>query len=254
LGGARYGAIDNRVAIITGGGGGIGGAIAQRFACEGAKLAIADIDAVAVRACAAKLAGNGNESIPLTADVTDKKSVDAMVQATLDRWGRIDILINVAGGADRKLVVDMTAADWDHIVDMNLKSVFLCSQAVLTAMLKQRYGKIVNISSIYGFTGNATRSSYAAAKAGVAAFTKSLALEVVKEGININAVAPGRVSTPRVRSHYSDQAWADAVAQIPMGRTGTPDEIASTVLFLVSDENKYITGQTIHVNGAWLNW
>jgi 3-oxoacyl-[acyl-carrier protein] reductase len=248
------GAIDNKVAIVTGGGGGIGGAIAQRFACEGAKLAIADIDAVAVRACAAKLAGNGNESIPLTADVTDKKSVDAMVQATLDRWGRIDILINVAGGADRKLVVDMTAADWDHIVDMNLKSVFLCSQAVLTAMLKQRYGKIVNISSIYGFTGNATRSSYAAAKAGVAAFTKSLALEVVKEGININAVAPGRVSTPRVRSHYSDQAWADAVAQIPMGRTGTPDEIASTVLFLVSDENKYITGQTIHVNGAWLNW
>jgi 3-oxoacyl-[acyl-carrier protein] reductase len=148
----------------------------------------------------------------------------------------------------------MTAADWDHIVEMNLKSVFLCSQAVLPAMLKQRYGKIVNISSIYGFTGNATRSSYAAAKAGVAAFTKSLALEVVKEGINVNAVAPGRVSTPRVRSHYSDQAWADAVAQIPMGRTGTPGEIASTVLFLVTDENQYITGQTIHINGAWLNW
>ncbi|HEY3168911.1 MAG TPA: 3-oxoacyl-ACP reductase FabG [Candidatus Binatia bacterium] len=248
------GAIDNRVAIITGGGGGIGGAIVQRFAREGAKLAVADIDAEAAKASAANVAAQGADGMPIAADVTDKKSVDGMVKATLDRWGRIDILINVAGGADRKLVVDMTAADWDHIVDMNLKSVFLCSQAVLPAMLKQRYGKIVNISSIYGFTGNATRSSYAAAKAGVAAFTKSLALEVVKEGININAVAPGRVSTPRVRSHYSDQAWADAVAQIPMGRTGTPDEIASTVLFLVSDENKYITGQTIHVNGAWLNW
>jgi NAD(P)-dependent dehydrogenase (short-subunit alcohol dehydrogenase family) len=248
------GAIDNRVAIITGGGGGIGGAIVQRFAREGAKLAVADIDAQAAKASAANVAANGADSMAIAADVTDKKSVDGMVKATLDRWGRIDILINVAGGADRKPVVDMTAADWDHIVEMNLKSVFLCSQAVLPAMLKQRYGKIVNISSIYGFTGNATRSSYAAAKAGVAAFTKSLALEVVKEGININAVAPGRVSTPRVRSHYSDQAWADAVAQIPMGRTGTPDEIASTVLFLVSDENKYITGQTIHVNGAWLNW
>jgi len=248
------GAIDNKVAIVTGGGGGIGGAIVQRFAREGAKLAVADIDAEAAKASAANVAAQRADGMPIAADVTDKKSVDGMVKATLDRWGRIDILINVAGGADRKLVVDMTAADWDHIVDMNLKSVFLCSQAVLPAMLKQRYGKIVNISSIYGFTGNATRSSYAAAKAGVAAFTKSLALEVVKEGININAVAPGRVSTPRVRSHYSDQAWADAVAQIPMGRTGTPDEIASTVLFLVTDENKYITGQTIHVNGAWLNW
>jgi 3-oxoacyl-[acyl-carrier protein] reductase len=248
------GAIDNRVAIITGGGGGIGGAIVQRFAREGAKLAVADIDTEAAKASAANVAAKGADSMAIAADVTDKKSVDEMVQARLDRWGRIDILINVAGGADRKLVVDMTAADWDHIVEMNLKSVFLCSQAVLPAMLKQRYGKIVNISSIYGFTGNATRSSYAAAKAGVAAFTKSLALEVVKEGININAVAPGRVSTPRVRSHYSDQAWADAVAQIPMGRTGTPGEIASTVLFLVTDENQYITGQTIHINGAWLNW
>jgi 3-oxoacyl-[acyl-carrier protein] reductase len=148
----------------------------------------------------------------------------------------------------------MTAADWDHIVDMNLKSVFLCCQAVLPTMLKQKYGKIVNISSIYGFTGNATRSSYAAAKAGVAAFTKSLALEVVNDGINVNAIAPGRVATERVRSHYSDEAWAAAVAQIPMGRTGTPEEIASAALFLASDENSYVTGQTIHVNGAWLNW
>ena len=248
------GAIDNKVAIVTGGGGGIGGAIVQRFARERAKIAVADIDVEAAKASAANIAAKGVDGMPIAADVTDKKSVDGMVKATLDRWGRIDILINVAGGADRKLVVDMTAADWDHIVDMNLKSTFLCSQAVLPTMLKQRYGKIVNTSSIYGFTGNATRSSYAAAKAGVAAFTKSLALEVVNEGINVNAVAPGRVSTPRVRSHYSDQAWADAVAQIPMGRTGTPDEIASAVLFLVNDENKYITGQTIHVNGAWLNW
>lgn len=247
------GAIDNKVAIVTGGGGGIGGAIVQRFAREGAKLAVADIDMEAAKASAANVAAKRADGMPIAADVTDKKSVDEMVKATLDRWGRIDILINVAGGADRKLVVDMTAADWDHIVDMNLKSTFLCSQAVLPTMLKQKYGKIVNTSSIYGFTGNATRSSYAAAKAGVAAFTKSLALEVVNEGINVNAVAPGRVETPRVRSHYSDQAWADAVSQIPMGRTGTPDEIASAVLFLVIDENSYITGQTIHVNGAWLN-
>ena len=248
------GAIENKVAIVTGGAGGIGSAIVQRFAREGAKVAIADIDADAGKAQVVELTAKGADVIPILANVTDKISVDGMVKATLDRWGRVDILVNVAGGADRKLVVDMTAADWDHIVDMNLKSTFLCAQAVLPTMLKQQSGKIVNTSSIYGFTGNATRSSYAAAKAGVAAFTKSLALEVVKEGINVNAVAPGRVSTPRVRSHYSDQAWAEAVAQIPMGRTGTPEEIASAVLFLVTDDNKYVTGQTIHINGAWLNW
>lgn len=248
------GAIENKIAIVTGGGGGIGSAIAERCAQEGAKLAIADIDANAAKARAAQLADKGTDAIAVTADVTKKTSIDGMVQATLQRWGGIDILVNVAGGADRKLVIDMTAADWDHVVDMNLKSVFLCSQAVLPTMLKQKYGKIVNISSIYGFTGNATRSSYAAAKAGVAVFTKSIALEVIKDGINVNAVAPGRVATERVRSHYSDEAWAAAVAQIPMGRTGTPEEIASAVLFLATDENKYITGQTIHVNGAWLNW
>jgi 3-oxoacyl-[acyl-carrier protein] reductase len=248
------GAIDNKIAIVTGGGGGIGGAVARRFAHEGARVAVADIDGDAAKACAAQIAGRGGEAIAIVADVTKKRSVGEMVKAALDRWERVDILVNVAGGADRQPVVDMTAEEWDRVVDMNLKSTFLCSQAVLPAMLKQHYGKIVNISSIYGFTGNATRSSYAAAKAGVAAFTKSLALEVVKQGINVNAVAPGRIETPRVRSHYSDQAWAAAVAQIPMGRTGTPDEIASAVLFLVTDDNQYITGQTIHVNGGWLNW
>jgi NAD(P)-dependent dehydrogenase (short-subunit alcohol dehydrogenase family) len=247
-------ALESKIAIVTGGAGGIGGAIAGRFAAEGAKLAIADIDGGAAAANAAALIAKGSEATAVTADVTVKNSVAAMIQSVLELWGRIDILVNVAGGADRKLVVDMTAEDWDHIIEMNLKSVFLCCQAALPVMLQQKYGKIVNISSIYGFTGNATRSSYAAAKAGVAVFTKTLALEHAKDGLNINAIAPGRVETPRVRSHYSDEAWAAAVAQIPMGRTATPDEIASTALFLVLDENKYITGQTIHVNGAWLNW
>ena len=248
------GAIENKIAIVTGGAGGIGSAIVQRLAREGAKIAVADIDGQAAQARAADVIATKGDAFAIVADVTNKQSVEQMVKATNDRWGHIDILVNVAGGADRKPVVEMTAQDWDHIVDMNLKSVFLCSQAVLPTMLKQKYGKIVNISSIYGFTGNATRSSYAAAKAGVATFTKSLALEVVHDSINVNAVAPGRITTPRVRSHYSDQAWAEAVAQIPMGRTGTPEEIASAVLFLVMDENNYITGQTIHVNGAWLNW
>jgi NAD(P)-dependent dehydrogenase (short-subunit alcohol dehydrogenase family) len=248
------GAIENKIAIVTGGGGGIGGAIAQRFAREGAKVAVVDVDGEAAKNCAEKITAAGSDAIALVADVTNKQSVTDMIKAALERWSRIDVLVNVAGGADRKLVVDMTAADWDRILDMNLKSVFLCSQAVLPTMLKQKHGKIVNISSIYGFTGNATRSSYAAAKAGVAAFTKSLALEHATDGLNVNAIAPGRIATPRVRGHYSDEAWAAAVAQIPRARTGTPDEIASAALFLVNDENSYVTGQTIHVNGAWLNW
>ena len=247
-------AIENKIAIVTGGGGGIGGAIVRRFAREGAKLAVVDIDPESAKAAASELIGQGTDALPIVADVTKKSSVQTMIHATLARWSRIDILVNVAGGAERKPVVEMTAADWDYVVDMNLKSAFLCSQAALPAMLKQKYGKIVNISSIYGFTGNATRSSYAAAKAGVAAFTKSLALEVVDEGINVNAVAPGRVTTPRVRNRYSDEAWAAAIAQVPMGRAGTPEEIASAVLFLAADENSYVTGQTIHINGAWLNW
>ncbi len=248
------GAIENKIAIVTGGGGGIGGAIVRRFAREGAKLAVADIDPESAKTVASELTDQGTDAISIVADVTNKTSVGAMMQSAVDRWGSIDILVNVAGGAERKPVIEMTAADWDYVVDMNLKSAFLCSQAALPAMLKQRYGKIVNISSIYGFTGNATRSSYAAAKAGVAAFTKSLALEVVNDGINVNAVAPGRVTTPRVRNRYSDEAWAAAVAQVPMGRAATPAEIASAVLFLASDENSYVTGQTIHINGAWLNW
>jgi NAD(P)-dependent dehydrogenase (short-subunit alcohol dehydrogenase family) len=246
--------IKDKIAIITGSGGGIGGAIALRYAREGAKLALADIDAKTGERRAAEISSMGCDAFAIVADVTDKKSVQQMVQRTVDRWGRIDILVNVAGGADRKPVVEMTETDWDYIVNMNLKSVFLCSQAVLPAMLQQKYGKIVSISSIYGFTGNAIRSSYAAAKAGVAVFTKSLALEVVNDGINVNAIAPGRVATPKVRGRYSDEQWAQAVEQIPARRAGSPDEIASTALFLVLDENRYITGQTIHVNGAWLNW
>jgi 3-oxoacyl-[acyl-carrier protein] reductase len=248
------GAIEQKVAIVTGGAGGIGGAIVQRFAREGAKVAVVDLDGAAANAVAEKLKAQSTDAIGIATDATKKQAVAATTAAVLASWGRIDILVNVAGGAERKPVVEMTAEDWDRVVDMNLKSTFLCSQAALPTMIRQKHGKIVNISSIYGFTGNATRSSYSAAKAGVAAFTKSLALEVIHDGINVNAVAPGRITTPRVRSHYSEEEWAAAAARIPMGRMGTPEEIASAVLFLVTDENKYITGQTIHVNGAWLNW
>ncbi len=248
------GQIENKVAIVTGGGGGIGGAIVRRFAAEGAKVAVADIDREAAQVCVAEVTVQKGDAMPIEADVTNKKSVEQMVQATKERWGRIDILANVAGGASIKPVIEVTEEEWDYIINMNLKSAFLCSQAVLPTMIKQHYGKIVSISSIYGFTGNATRASYATAKAGVAVFTKSLALEVVSQGINVNAIAPGRIQTDRVRGHYTEREWAERVALIPMNRAGRPEEIANAALFLVNDENQYVTGQTIHVNGGWLNW
>jgi 3-oxoacyl-[acyl-carrier protein] reductase len=246
--------LEGKVAIVTGGGGGIGGAIVRRFGREGAKLAIVDIDRDAAKARGDEVESDGGTAMFIVADITNKQSVEQMTRATLERWGRIDILVNVAGGAAIKPVIDVTEAEWDHIIGINLKSTFLCSQAVLPSMMEQRYGKIVSISSIYGFTGNATRASYAAAKAGVAVFTKSLALEVVSHGITVNAIAPGRILTDRVRGHYSEAEWNERVEQIPMKRAGTPDEIAGAAVFLITDENKYITGQTIHVNGAWLNW
>ena len=201
----------------------------------------------------AEITGQGGNAFTVVVDVTNKKSVQ---EWSGRRWsvGENSIFWSTSRSADPKLVIDMEESDWDHIVNMNLKSVFLCSQAVLPTMIQQRYGKIVSISSIYGFTGCETRSNYAAAKAGVAVFTKSLALEVVKDGINVNAIAPGRVATERVRGRYSDEEWAKRVAAIPLGRAATPEEIAPTALFLVQDQNRYITGQTVHVNGAWLNW
>jgi 3-oxoacyl-[acyl-carrier protein] reductase len=246
--------LKDKIAIVTGGGGGIGGAIAQRFTRDGAKVVVADIDPQSAKTCAQEITRNGGEALPIATDVTNKKSVQQMIRGTLERWGRIDILVNVAGGALIKPVIEVAETEWDHVINMNLKSVFLCSQAVVPLMSKQKYGKIVSISSIYGFTGNATRASYAAAKAGVAVFTKSLALEVVGDGINVNAIAPGRILTERVRGHYTEAEWAERVEAIPMKRAGTPEEIASAAHFLVQDENKYLTGQTIHVNGAWLNW
>jgi len=150
--------------------------------------------------------------------------------------------------------LEMEESEWDQVVTLNLKSVFLCSQAVLPAMTKQRSGKIVNIASIYGVTGSEMRANYAAAKAGVVAFSKSLALEVARTGIGVNAIAPGLIATEKVRSRYSDEEWDERVATFPMGRAGMPEEIARAALFLVQDENTYMTGQTVHVNGGWLMW
>lgn len=241
-----------RSAIVTGAGSGIGRAIALLFAREGARVVIADLVREAAERVSAEIKKHKGEAFAFVVDVTQKKSVQQMVEATLKCWGRIDILVNNAGGAIREPVLEMEELEWDQIVTLNLKSVFLCSQAVLPVMTRQRFGKIINISSIYGFTGSETRANYAAAKAGVLAFTKSLALEVARTGISVNAIAPGLIATEKVRGRYSDEEWEKRVSAFPMGRGGMPEEIARAALFLAQDENTYMTGQTIHVNGGWL--
>ena len=243
--------LKDKVAIVTGGGGGIGGAIARHFAREGVRIAVADINAESAQQRAVEITGQGGDAFTVVVDVTNKKSVHEMVRLTLERWGKIDILVNVAGGADPKLVIDMEESDWDRIVNMNLKSVFLCSQAVLPTMIQQRYGKIVSISSIYGFTGCETRSNYAAAKAGVAVFTKSLALEVAKDSINVNAIAPGQFPDPeQMTPEQFSQREERGATGIPLGRFGRMRDVGLLAVYLVSEAASYITGATIPVDGG----
>jgi 3-oxoacyl-[acyl-carrier protein] reductase len=242
--------LTNRVAIVTGGGDGIGRATSLLFSRQGARVVIADIAPDAARRVAEQIATEKGDALAIATDVTQKESVQRMVEESLRRWGRIDILVNIVGGSFPKAVMEMEESEWDRVVDLNLKSVYLCCRAVLPTMAEQRYGRIVNLASAQAYTGSETRANYTAAKLGVVGFSKSLALEVIRHGINVNVVAPGLVATERVRSRFSDDAWQEANASRPMGRAVLPEEIASAILFLVEDGQASVTGQTIHVNGG----
>ena len=251
----RWLSMENKVAIITGSGGGIGGAIALRYAREGAKLALADIVAETAKSRASEINSMGGDAFAIATDVTNKESVGQMVHTTLERWGRIDILVNVAGGADRKPVVEMTETDWDYIVNMNLKSVFLCCSSRFAGDVeaKNMAKSLASHPSMVSPETPPVRAMRQPKRALRCLPNPSLSRSP-RTVLASTPSLPAGSSTPRVRGHYSDEQWAEAVAQIPAGRAGTPDEVASTALFLVSDENRYITGQTIHVNGAWLNY
>ena len=235
-------------AIVTGGGSGIGEGICHGLAAAGARVLVVDIE----RERAERVAQDvGSAAMAAQADVTRASDVAAVVSEAIRRLGRIDVLVNNAGGSVVRPVVDMTEDDWDHVVDLNLKSVYLCSRAALPHMIERGSGRIVNIASNIAVTGGAGRASYAAAKGGVVAFTKSLALEVAEHAITVNAVAPGLTNTPRVRARLgSDRATADRT--IPLGRIAEPADVAKAVVFFASEEAAYITGQTLHVNGGAL--
>ncbi len=239
---------NDRVAIVTGASRGIGRAIATRLAAEGATVIAAARGDNAQETVAAITAAGGKAEIA-TADMTDPASLEALVAGVMQRHGRIDVLVSNAGIARDQLMLRMKRPDWDEVIATNLTAAFTLCQAVLKAMIKQRSGRIVAISSVVGQTGNAGQANYAASKAGLIGFCKSLAREVASRNITVNVVAPGLIETDMTKAISAD-AEKDWSSQIPLGRTGSAEEVASAVCFLASDEASYITGQVLGVNGG----
>jgi 3-oxoacyl-[acyl-carrier protein] reductase len=240
--------LSGRTAVVTGASRGIGRAVALRLAAQGATV-VAAARGENARAVCDEIAAAGGQARFASIDVTDRDSIDRMVTDALGAYGKIDILVNNAGIARDQLLLRMKRDDWDAVLATNLTSAFGCVQAVLKPMLKQRGGRIVSISSVVGQSGNAGQANYAASKAGLIGFSKSIAQEVASRGITVNVVAPGLIETDMTRAitESAHETWA---AKIPLGRLGTPDDVAWVVCFLASDEASYITGQVLAVNGG----
>ncbi len=238
----------DKVAIVTGASRGIGREVALMLASRGAcVIAAARGDHAAGTAGAIGAAGGRGEAAAL--DVTDAAAVDAMVSGVLERHGRVDILVNNAGIARDQLLMRMKRDDWDEVIATNLTAAFACARAVIKPMIKQRAGRIISISSVVGQVGNAGQSNYAASKAGLIGFSKSLAREVASRGVTVNVVAPGLIETDMTRA-ITEKAQGDWADQIPLGRLGSTADVAAAVCFLASDEASYITGQVLAVNGG----
>ena len=239
-----------KVAIVTGSGRGIGKAIAMKLAENGATLVINDVgDSAPAEQTVAEIKNLNRQAMAIMADVSSSAEVTKMVETAIATYGKVDILVNNAGITRDQLTMKMTDEEWDKVLAIDLKSVFLCTRAVLRPMLKQRSGRIISMSSVVGIIGNAGQSNYAAAKAGIIGFTKTIAKEVASRGITVNAVAPGFIDTPMTQVLPEERKQA-LMANIPLGYLGTPRDIADTVTFLASEEARYITGQVISVDGG----
>jgi len=246
----------NKVAIVTGGRRGMGKADAMALAKAGAKVVVADISLEDCEKVAEEIKKQKGEAIAVKCDVTSKEDIDNMIQAAVDKWGKVDILVNNAGICNFKPFLDLTEEDWDKTLDVNLKGYFLCAQAAAKEMAKQKSGAIVNIASIaMGQVGVGFQNltHYCASKGGIVAMTEAMALELAPYNIRVNAIAPGAIDTPMVDPLRTDKATMDGLTDgIPMKRMGRPEEIANPVVFLASDASSYMTGAVVVVDGGWL--
>lgn len=241
--------LEGKVAVITGGSRGIGRAIAMRLSAEGAKVAICGRNLAAAEEVVAEIEATGATGMAVAADVSRESEADALIHASIKRFGRLDILVNNAGITRDGLLVRMKEEDWDTVLDVNLKGAFFTTRAALRPMLRARGGRIVNISSIAGTMGIAGQANYSAAKAGLIGFTKAVAKEVASRSITVNAVAPGFIET-EMTAVLSEDRKKIYLSQIPLGRFGDPTEVAALVSFLVSEAAGYITGQVITIDGG----
>ena len=240
--------LSGRVAIVTGASRGIGRAVARTLAAAGAAV-VAGARGDHAAAVVDEIATAGGQALAVPLDVTDEATIAAALAQAQAAFGKVDILVNNAGITRDQLMVRMKRDDWDAVIATNLTGAFACTHAVLRGMIKQRYGRIVTISSVVGQSGNAGQANYAASKAGLIGFSKALAREVASRNITVNVVAPGMIDTDMTRA-ITDAAHTDWAASIPLGRLGTPDDIAAAVCFLASDAASYITGHVLAVNGG----
>lgn len=242
--------LSGKVALVTGASRGIGRAIALRLAQDGAKVAVNFSSNIAkAEEVKSAIEASGGEAMLVQGDVSNFATVTELVEQVVDAWGRLDILINNAGITRDNLLLKMSEDDFDKVIATNLKGVFNCTKAVTKLMMKQRGGRIVNMSSVVGLKGNISQTNYAAAKAGIIGFTKSAARELASRGVTVNAVAPGLIDTDMTAA-LSEKVKEVMLQEIPAGRMGTPEDVANAVAFLVSDQAAYITGQILSVDGG----